>query len=54
MSLFTHPIVPSVESIILVSITFSHRLDRVMPLVMAKACLILENILFYIAFMEYI
>ena len=50
VSLFTHPMVPFVVSIILVNITFSLRPDKAMLFVMASVCLILQNILFYIVF----
>ena len=48
-----HLMVQSVVSVILVSITFSLRPDEAILLVMAKACLILQNILFCISFKEF-
>ena len=42
VSFFTHPMVPSVVSIIMLSITFSIRLGDAVLFVMAKTCLILQ------------
>ena len=52
VSLFTHPMVPCVVSIILVGIAFSHRPDKAILFVTVKACLSYKYILFFITFKE--
>ena len=49
ISLSAYPMMPSV-----VSITFSHKPDKAMLFAMMNTCLILENVLFFISYKEYL